>query len=168
MAALVLIALPIYKALRKSEGHQRVSDRTLSKFINIASVFYFLMIQESLTLVLLSLLSTESNSGLDIILGIVYFVSLVLYIVNQYHYPLSIFRSKPAQFWMLVSRLVGPFFLMLPRDRQFLFFPGLFIPVLFEIIYTNENKDRGKTNRLFFYKFFYLLAFALAFLYSLL
>ena len=162
-----ILFLPIYKACRKVDGPRPFSNRILKIIIEVFSTFYFFMIQESMMIIIISFTYGTDINGVGVAISLLYFISLVLYFANQCYFPLSFFRNKQDQFLTFLARVLGPFFLIFPRSFHFLFFPTIFFIYLFEIIFTNENINKSKYNRLFLYKFVFLLTLISSFIYYL-
>lgn len=90
---------------------------------------------------------------------------LLLYIFNQCQHPLPFFRNRYSQFFTFIERIIGPLFLTFSPKYQWIFYLYTFFFLVFEAISTNDNRDKGGINRLFFYKFGFLLPFGSSFLY---
>jgi hypothetical protein len=126
------------------------------------------MVQETMLVIFASLAYSTNNTAVDYLLAVFYFLSLAFYFFNQCHYPLPIFRNKYSQFLTFLLKVIGPIFVVFPKNNQFVFLIYAFVFILFETIVTTENKDKNSQNRLLIYKFLFLLTYAAIFMYTIL
>ena len=119
-------------------------------------------------IILSSLGFNTNNTFVDFTIALVYLLSLILYVINQFNYSLPFFRHPKAQFFMITSKIAGPLFIVFPRILHFLFYIYFLTIMVIEMVVTSENKDKGKPNLLFLYKFLFLLSFIATLLYYIL
>lgn len=81
-------------------------------------------------IILSSLTFSQENTLLDYLLSAIYFLCLVIYLINQCSYPLPFFRNKSSQFLIFFSRILGPLFVVFPKNVHFVFFIYMVVIVL--------------------------------------
>lgn len=118
-----------------------------------------------LVIIFIGLTYNQNKTPSDYIITGTYFLSLLIFFIYLCKCPLPYFRNKYSLLLILLSRIVGPFFILANKNFHWIFYLLTFLIFLFEIIATNQNKDQGKTNRLLLYKFGFLLAYCSTLLY---
>lgn len=96
-----------------------------------------------------------------VLISILYFIILIAFTVNQFFYPLPIFRSKLVQTTTIIGKTVIPMFLLSSPEQHFIFFPLTLTFSLINTIATNKNRNKGKFNRLLFYNIFEVIVLCL-------
>ena len=84
-------------------------------------------------------------------------MSLIFFIINNWLYPFSFFRSKFAQFNIILIKVVVPIFTVSSIDMHFLIFSYLIIFISIDIVLTNKNRKNSAINRLLLYKLYSIL-----------
>jgi hypothetical protein len=94
-----------------------------------------------------------------------YLLSLIFFVINNWFYPFSFFRSKFAQFNIILLKIFIPIFILSPTDVHFLIFVYLTIFLSIDIILTNKNRNNSAINRLLLYKLYSLFIIILMAMY---
>lgn len=154
-----MVVVPIFKVIRKRINKERVNclpDMTLDKIMMGVNFIYFMMIQETMLCIYFGLKSGSQNIG-GIVLSVLYFLSLIFFIINQWFYPFPFFRSKFAQLNILVVKGIAPIFIISDSESHYLIFVLLIILLTVDLLITNKNRNNSSINRLLLYKIYSLL-----------
>ena len=96
-------------------------------------------------------LKYDESSTTAIIITLSYFLILLAFTINQFAYPLLIFRNKFAQNITIIGKTVTPMFLLSSAAQHFIFFPLAITFSIITTVSTNKNRNKGKFNRLLLY-----------------
>lgn len=167
LLVLLMIAIPIFKIVRKKINKERancLADPILSKILMCISFAYLMMMQETLLSIYFGFKSGDMMIG-DQLITVVYFISLIFFVINQWFYLFPFFRNKMAQLNIILVKIIAPIFIVSPIDLHFLLFVYLIIFYSIDVILTNKNRNNSSINRLIFYKLEGILIFLLVAIY---
>ena len=94
-----------------------------------------------------------------------YYAALILFMINQFLYPLSYFRNKGAQLNLLIGKFLSPIFLVFPVNLHFVLFIILLLFWIIDLAFTHKNRNNARYNRLFIYKINGLIILLLTLIY---
>lgn len=162
LLVLLMVVVPLFKAIRKRINKERANclpDATLDKVMAAVNFVFLMMIQETMLAIYLGLKSGSQNIG-GIALAVLYFLSLIFFIINQWFYPFPFFRSKFAQLNIVAAKATVPIFIVSDRENHYIIFVLLIILLTVDLLITNKNRNNSAFNRLLLYKAYSLLAVA--------
>lgn len=160
LLVLLMVIVPLFKAIRKRINKERANclpDASLDKLMTVVNFVFLMMIQETMLAIYFGLKSGSQSIG-GIALSVLYFLSLLFFIINQWFYPFPFFRSKFAQLNIVALKAILPVFIVSDRDTHYIIFVLLIILLTVDLLITNKNRNNSAFNRLLLYKVFSLLA----------
>lgn len=111
---LIMLAVPIFKTIRRRINKERancLTDTFLSKILLCVNFAYLMMIQETQLIIYFGF-KDNTMSPEDIVLSVLYFLSLIFFVFNQWIYPFHFFRSKFVQLNILFIKMFIPIFIL--------------------------------------------------------
>lgn len=128
--------------------------------LNFANFIYLFLIQETL-LTFYFCFSFGGVKPSTVILPIIYFLSLVFIVVNQWYSQFNFFRTRFTFLNIIILKIITPLFITLDRNQHYLLLILFIIFFGIDVILTNKNRNSNAINRLLYYKLYSLVVFIL-------
>jgi hypothetical protein len=122
----------------------------------VINVTYMILIQETSLIIYFGLRHGQLKIS-SIFIVTVYFISLIFFTINQWFYPFPFFRTKCAQFNIILLKIIAPIFIVSDRKLHFLLLIYIIVFYAIDVALTNKNRNNSSINRLLLYKLYSML-----------